>query len=178
MITLVGIAPGRAGLTTELLQSHWRGPHAELARRLPGLRGYVQHHFLELLPNPGFDIFSELEFDDLAGLRAAMSSDHYQQEVVPDEKLLVDRARQFGVRMELAASGEAGAVLLVTLHRSEPGAEPGPLTRRLAAVAGQRSWLRAVDFEPFDEPGQALERARIERREVVTTFISRPARIL
>ena len=67
----VGMAPRAAGLTPAECQTHWRTAHADAARSLPGLRGYVQNHAVlrdgePLLPYPGFDVCAETEFDDLA----------------------------------------------------------------------------------------------------------------
>jgi uncharacterized protein (TIGR02118 family) len=98
MITRVGTAPRAAGLTYEGFQEHWRSEHAGLAGEIPGLRSYVQNHAVldegrPLLPYPGFDACSELEFDDLASMDEGFASEHYRQAVTADEHALIDKSR-------------------------------------------------------------------------------------
>lgn len=98
MITRVGTAPRAAGLTYEGFQEHWRSEHAGLAGEIPGLRSYVQNHAvleggLPLLPYPGFDACSELEFDDLASMDEGFASEHYRRAVTADEHALIDKSR-------------------------------------------------------------------------------------
>ncbi|MGH2882625.1 MAG: EthD domain-containing protein, partial [Solirubrobacteraceae bacterium] len=68
------MAPRAEGLTFEAAQEHWRTAHGDVASGIPGLRGYVQNHAvlrdgLPLLPYPGFDACSELEFADFDAMR-------------------------------------------------------------------------------------------------------------
>ena len=43
MIRRLSLVRKRPGLTTEELVERWTGEHVEIAKRLPGLRGYVIH---------------------------------------------------------------------------------------------------------------------------------------
>ena len=68
MIVRVGMAPRMHDLTPAQCARHWRTEHADAARQLPGLRGYVQDHAVlrdgrPLLPYPGFDVCAETAFD-------------------------------------------------------------------------------------------------------------------
>src|SRR5579884_1157512 len=97
-ITRVGMAPRADGLTVEAAQEHWRTAHGDVASGIPGLRSYVQNHAilrdgLPLLPYPGFDACSELQFDSFDAMRAGFASKHYQSAVRADESNLIDKTR-------------------------------------------------------------------------------------
>ena len=84
MITRVFLAARRQDMTTEACLQHWRGHHAAIGARLPGVRAYVQNHGVLdggrfLLPYPGFDIMPELDWDDLAAALEMMESDQFAQ---------------------------------------------------------------------------------------------------
>jgi uncharacterized protein (TIGR02118 family) len=137
MITRVGMAPRAAGLTYEAFQEHWRSEHAGLAGEIPGLRSYVQNHAVladgrPLLPYPGFDACSELEFDDLASMDEGFASEHYRQAVTADEHALIDKGR-FGM-------------ILTERRLLTPGA-PGPdaVTRLTFMSVDRRSTRAALD---------------------------------
>jgi len=129
MITRVGMAPRAAGLSYESFQEHWRSEHAGLAGQLPGLRGYVQNHSVlrdgrPLLPYPGFDACSELQFDSLATMDGAFASEHYLESVTADEHALIDKARFALILTErhVLLEGEVGAdsVKLLTFLPIDP----------------------------------------------------------
>jgi uncharacterized protein (TIGR02118 family) len=152
MITRVGMAPRASGLTYASFQEHWRSEHAGLAGELPGLRGYVQNHAVldagrPLLPYPGFDACSEIQFDSLAAMDEAFASEHYLGAVTADEHSLIDKAR-FGLvlterRVLLAGDVDEGAVKLLTFLPIDPrstqdafaGVLAGPY-REIVAEAG------------------------------------------
>src|SRR6185436_17743997 len=97
VIVRIGLAPREADLDYEGFAAHWSGQHGDLAREIPGLRSYVQNHALlrdgePLLPYPGFDACSELEFDSIEAMDAGFASEHYRQAVVADEHSLIDKA--------------------------------------------------------------------------------------
>lgn len=72
---LVGLIRKRAELSADEFAAHWLGTHAELARRLPGLRRYTVNIIdRERFPNAAYDGFSELWFDSAEALDAALSS--------------------------------------------------------------------------------------------------------
>lgn len=77
MITRLWTGTRRPGSSRSAFQGHWSATHAAFGLGLPGLRGYVQNHVLETpdgLVNPVFDGCSELDFDDVATMRAAFNS--------------------------------------------------------------------------------------------------------
>ena len=67
MITRLGAAARRSDLTIQQFQDHWKTQHGETAGSIPNLERYVQHHAVlvdgrTMLPYPGFDACSELDF--------------------------------------------------------------------------------------------------------------------
>lgn len=190
MIVRVGTAPRAPGLDYEAFQERWRSRHASLAAGLPGLRGYVQNHAVlergrPLLPYPGFDACSELEFDSLQAMDDAFASEHYRQAVVADERELIDKAR-FALllaerRVLLDGEAAGGAVKLLTFLPLDPRGShedlaevlAGPYRRAVAAAGPLRheqlveipgahegrlpALCAAVDVLWFRAPGDALE---------------------
>jgi EthD domain-containing protein len=126
MITRLFFGPRRHDMTTEACLAHWRGKHAEIGARLPGVRAYVQNHGVLangrfLLPYPGFDIMPELDWEDLASMDRAIDSPAHEQDSIDDEAdfLEVDRTG-YAVATRHGLSGRqppAGAVKLITLLR-------------------------------------------------------------
>ncbi len=124
MISRVGMAPRRPGLTTEAFVRHWRTTHADAAGRIPGLRRYVQLHPVVVgdrlpLPYPGFDACSILDFDDLAAMDEGFASPLYQREVATDEQTFIDKQRFSLLLCEPRRHQpiEPGSVVLATLLR-------------------------------------------------------------
>ncbi|MCC5988578.1 MAG: EthD family reductase [Pararhodobacter sp.] len=66
----------RDGMSRAAFDSHWRGSHAEIAARLPGVRGYVQNPVQSSLREDvhALDGIVELWFDDAAAMSAAYAS--------------------------------------------------------------------------------------------------------
>lgn len=77
MITRFWLGRRRPGLTREEFSRHWDTVHGPFGLALPGLRAYVQNHPIpdpSPLAPPVFDGCSELDFDDVAAMRAAFLS--------------------------------------------------------------------------------------------------------
>ena len=71
----LGILKKREDMTHEQFVQHWMGTHAELCKKLPGLRRYsVNLVDRERFPDFGYDGFSELWFDTEAELHASFKS--------------------------------------------------------------------------------------------------------
>jgi uncharacterized protein (TIGR02118 family) len=140
-ITRVGMAPRVEGLTVEAAQQHWRTGHGDVASGIPGLKGYVQNHAIlrdgvPLLPYPGFDACSELQFDTFDDMRAGFASEHYQTAVRADEANLIDKTRFMMAltRRRVLADGETpeGAVKLMTFLRVHPRTTAEELVQTLS----------------------------------------------
>jgi uncharacterized protein (TIGR02118 family) len=140
MITRVFFGPRRGGMTTEACLAHWRGKHAAIGARLPGVRAYVQNHGVLadgrfLLPYPGFDIMPELDWDDLAAMDAAIDSPVHEQDSVDDEANFIDvkRTGYAVTTRHVASDGRApdDGVKLITLLRRAPNASLAALASAL-----------------------------------------------
>lgn len=168
MITRVFFAARRADLTTEQCLAHWRGHHAAIGARLPGVRAYVQNHGVLsggrfLLPYPGFDIMPELDWDDLAAMDAAIDSPQHETDSIDDEANFIDTTRT-GVAVTTRHVLNDGlpdpdAVKLITMFRRSPNVPAAALAE---AVTG-----------PY---AQAIAGASTGRHEVLVTLDDRPGR--
>ena len=81
-ITRVFIARRRPDLSIEQFQQYWRNEHATITLGFPHVKRYVQNHAVVrdgtlVLPSPGFDVFSELDFDSADAMDASWSSPEY-----------------------------------------------------------------------------------------------------
>jgi uncharacterized protein (TIGR02118 family) len=81
-ITRVFIARRRPDLTIGQFQQYWRSVHASITLDFPHVNRYVQNHAVvrdgtPVLPSPGFDVFSELDFDSADAMDASWSSPEY-----------------------------------------------------------------------------------------------------
>jgi EthD domain len=98
VITRFGLAPRLNGLDIEDFQIHWRGVHGPLVAKLRGLRRNWQCHAVlqegkPLLAWAGFDACSEMDFDDVSGMLAAFSAEHYPRDLKSDSAYLVDMSK-------------------------------------------------------------------------------------
>ena len=128
MITRIGLVPRRAGLATHDFQTHWRDVHGPLVRRLRGLRRNWQSHAVladgeSFLPWPGFDVCSEMDFDDVAAMQAAFSVEHYPGELKTDSAHLVDMSKAGPMTTQRVHAGgviHPGDIRLMTFMRCAP----------------------------------------------------------
>jgi uncharacterized protein (TIGR02118 family) len=81
MIKSLTLLTRKAGLTHEQFMRHWVEIHAPLARKVPGIRRYVQTHLLEERKRPDIpssdveiDGVAELWYDDQESMRMALAS--------------------------------------------------------------------------------------------------------
>ena len=81
MIKSLTLLTRKAGLTHDEFMRHWVEIHAPLARKVPGIRRYVQTHLLEERKRPDIpssdveiDGVAELWYDDQEAMRKALAS--------------------------------------------------------------------------------------------------------
>lgn len=92
MIKVCAFFKRRSGTSVEAFQQYWRTHHADLAKRLPGVRRYVQCHTLPGIyrrREPAYDGVAELWFDDTDALRAVATSEIFAR-VRADEPNFMD----------------------------------------------------------------------------------------
>lgn len=169
MITRLGTAPRRPGITTAAFLDHWRREHADAAGSIPGLRSYVQLHPVVIdgghaLGYPGFDACAELEFDTVEDLTAGFSSATYRGAVREDEDRFVDKSRfatVLGERHLLSGEPTSGAVRLLNLVRRHPAVEDEELWSALVgpyAEAVSGGTLRHELLRPVASDATGRER--------------------
>ena len=127
MITRLGMAPRRPGMTFAQFQHYWSNEHGPVAEAIPGLRGYIQNHAIlqegrPLLPYIGFDACSEIAFDGLAAMDAGFASPTYQSDVQADELGFIDKPKFMMLLCDrrVIATGGTGEIKLLTFMRSHP----------------------------------------------------------
>lgn len=183
MIQRIGVAPRRQGLDIAEFQKHWGSEHGDVVTKLVGVRRYWQNHALlrdgePMLPWPGFDACSEIEFDSMLAMDAAFSSPAYQEGVKKDEEFLVDKhigGLMLAERVHVAGRIDMKGVRLLTFMRCAPQRTVAALHAALRAqpkastamarelflalddkAAAQRvSIFDAIDVQWFDTPDKA-----------------------
>ncbi len=71
----LGMVRRKQSMTHEQFVDHWLNVHAELCKKLPGMRRYSVNLIApEFVPVLGYDGFSELWFDSAEALQAALVS--------------------------------------------------------------------------------------------------------
>jgi uncharacterized protein (TIGR02118 family) len=127
MVSVIAIIKRKPGMTVEAFQEHWRTAHAEVVKRLPGLRRYVQSHTIPSgygKGDPVWDGIAELAFDSTDALRA-LAGTAENAAVQQDEARFIDRATMTTLVTEAHvikdAAAPAGAVKNVEfiLHRPD-----------------------------------------------------------
>lgn len=93
MVKVIAIIKRKPGMTVEAFQEHWRTGHADVVKRLPGLRRYVQSHTIPSgyrKGEPVWDGIAELWFDSTDALRA-LAGTAENAAVQEDEGRFIDR---------------------------------------------------------------------------------------
>lgn len=99
----LGILQKREDMTHEQFVAHWMGTHAELCKKLPGLRRYsVNLVDRARFAKFGYDGFSELWFDSEDDLNAAFAS--------PEGKVLLADLPNFTSKIDPLISVETQMV--------------------------------------------------------------------
>lgn len=173
MLTRIGAAPRRSEMTIQSFQDHWKQNHGPTAGDIPNLVRYVQHHAVlidgrTVLPYPGFDACSELDFESIDAMDEGFRLAAERGELKADEDRFVDKSRYTWLLGEsetrtvtTADPGEThrDPVTLVTWWRSHPTStqrrlvevltgewEDGLDTIRSAPVIGRRLIVARQDW--------------------------------
>jgi uncharacterized protein (TIGR02118 family) len=94
MIKSIAVAHKKPGMSIEEFNRYWKDVHGPLAARLgPGVRKYVQNHFLQV-PGRQFegDGIVEMWYDDLQGFENFMAFMR-----TPEGKVLAEDGAKFSV---------------------------------------------------------------------------------
>ncbi|NKB56640.1 MAG: EthD family reductase [Alphaproteobacteria bacterium] len=94
MIKRISILTRKPEFTPEAFRKHWLEIHGPLARKVPGIRRYVQNHITEAVRHPDLppstqqvDGIVEMLFDDREAMETALTS--------PEAKAMFDDGTLF-----------------------------------------------------------------------------------
>ena len=90
MIKRVSLVRRKEGMSREEFLAHWMGPHAEIVRQLPGLRGLRFGVVQSWTPEEAaWDGVGELWFDSVGAAEAAFASEPVRSLLVEDRALFL-----------------------------------------------------------------------------------------
>jgi uncharacterized protein (TIGR02118 family) len=91
----------KAGMGREEFRRYWKDTHAPVAKKMPGLRGYVQNHALADAEGnePPYDGFEELYFGSQEAMEVAIASSEGQA-TINDLPNFCDTAKTLGIAVE------------------------------------------------------------------------------
>ena len=94
MIKRVSLIRRRAGMSLPEFHAHWTGPHADIVRQLPGLRGLRFGLVQSWTPaEAGWDGVGEVWFESIAAAEAAFASEPCRSLLIEDRKLFMGEAQ-------------------------------------------------------------------------------------
>lgn len=94
MIKRVSLVRRREGMSRDAFVAHWTGPHAEIVRRLPGLRGLRFGVVQAWSPEAAsWDGVGEVWFDSVEDAERAFATEPHLGLLVEDRKLFLGEAQ-------------------------------------------------------------------------------------
>ena len=109
MIKRVSLVRRCAGMTHEEFVAHWTGPHAEIVRQLPGLRGLRFGVVRSWSPEEAaWDGVGEVWFDSIEAAQQAFATEPYLSMLVEDRKTFLGEAQSCFVEERTAVPPPAG----------------------------------------------------------------------
>ena len=94
MIKRISFLRRKAGMTPEAFYAHWTGPHADIVRQLPGLRGLRFGRVKSWTPEEAaWDGVGEVWFDSIEAAHEAFATEPYLSMLVADRKLFIGEAQ-------------------------------------------------------------------------------------
>jgi len=94
LIRRVSFIRRRAGMSREAFFAHWTGRHAEIVRRVPGLRGLRFHSVESCAPaSAAWDGVGETWFDSVADALAAFEAEPLRALLIEDRPLFIGEAQ-------------------------------------------------------------------------------------
>lgn len=94
MIKRVSLVRRKAGISREEFLAHWMGPHAEIVRRLPGVRGLrfgVVHGWSPA--DAAWDGVGEVWFDSIESAEAAFGTAPHRSRLAEDRRNFLGEAQ-------------------------------------------------------------------------------------
>lgn len=163
-VTLIG---ARDGMTPAEFHAHWSGPHAEIAKDLPGLSHYVQNHVMRTLwqGGGGEDLFlgiPEVMFADPDRLLDTIATWPRREELQEDERRFLG-ARVGNWTVHPANPPQIAHRRIVVLLTATPQVEVQAAVDAISPVApchaepvldgdaGRIDWIIFVELSPEGE---------------------------
>ena len=150
MITRFGLLRRDPALSRAEFDAHWRRAHGPLAAQFPGLRSYAQHLVVNdeqfgIAHGRGpwqLDGFSELRFDDLDAMKAAVTSPAFAPALQDERGFLADVHLVACERHEVVpvALGDGPFIKRMTVLKRLPGMTPEDFRHEWLTV--HASWVR------------------------------------
>lgn len=87
MIKRVSLLRRRSGMSREEFFAHWTGPHAEIVRQLPGIRGLRFGKVQSWMPEEAaWDGVGEVWFDSIEAAEKAFATEPFRSMLVEDQR--------------------------------------------------------------------------------------------
>jgi uncharacterized protein (TIGR02118 family) len=108
VIKRVSLVRRQHGLSQEEFAARWMGPHADIVRQLPGLRG-LRFGVVQSWspPEAAWDGIGEVWFDSIESAEAAFAAEPYSSMLVEDRKSLFAEAQSCFVEEHTAVTPPA-----------------------------------------------------------------------
>jgi uncharacterized protein (TIGR02118 family) len=97
MIKRISLVARQPGLTIEEFERHWTGPHLDIVRQLPKLRGCQLNLIQAVEGEREWDGIGELWFDSIEDARAAFASEPVRSLLAADRPQFIGRSQVYFV---------------------------------------------------------------------------------
>ena len=94
MIKRVSLVRRKPGMSREAFLAHWMGPHADIVRQLPGLRGLRFGVVQQWAPaDAAWDGVGELWFDSIGDAERAFATEPFAAQLRADRAIFLGEAQ-------------------------------------------------------------------------------------
>ena len=109
MIKRVSLLRRKHGMSREEFFAHWTGPHADIVRQLPGIRGLRFGKVQSWTPQEGaWDGVGEVWFDSIEAAEKAFATEPFLSMLVEDRKKFMREAQSCFVEEQTALAPPHG----------------------------------------------------------------------
>lgn len=136
MIKAIYFLKRKPAMDLEEFRKYWLGPHAELVRKLPGLRRYAQCHTLDSIyriKEPVWDGIAELDYDGLDAMRRIAD--------LPETRAATQDIANF------ADTSRGGSLLTVEVVQNDGPINPAGV--KMAGFATRKPGISPEEFQRY-----------------------------
>lgn len=109
MIKRVSLLRRKDGMSREEFFAHWTGPHADIVRQLPGIRGLRFGKVQSWTPHEAaWDGVGEVWFDSIEAAEKAFATEPFRSMLVEDRKKFMREAQSCFVEEQTALAPPHG----------------------------------------------------------------------